>query len=501
MTARNDYDRLAAHLRRCADLAGALRLLEWDQETFLPEGAVDSRASQIGTLAEVLHRECTEPRFLDLVDDLAGRLDDLTPEQAVDVRETKWQLDRERALDATLVRERSEQRATARSVWIAARRDDDFAALAPHLARLVAIERRVAAAIDPGRDPYEVLLEAYEPGLELDHLERVLGEVRSGLRPLVDRIRARAERAPYPPSPLLGSFPEDAQRRFNERVLAAIGFDFHRGRIDASAHPFSTTIGSDSRLTTRYDAADLGYALYSSLHEAGHGMYEQGLDPDARGLPRGSACSLGVHESQSRLWENQIGRSRAFWEFLLPQARTAFPQLDGIALDAVVLEVNRMAPSFIRTEADEATYNLHILLRFELERALIAGDLAVADLADAWRGKMRDLLGVVPPDDRQGVLQDVHWSAGEFGYFPTYTLGNLYAAQLLEAAAADLGDIDALVRAGDFAVLLGWLRERIHRHGQSWRAAELIERATGRPASAAPLLRHLERKVEWLEQA
>jgi carboxypeptidase Taq len=500
MSTQNNYTTLVRHLQRCRDIAGALRLLEWDQETYLPDGAVESRASQIGALSEVLHEQHTAPHFLDLVDELAERLGELSFEQAVDVRETKWQLDRERALDAALVRERSEQRATARSVWIKARRDDNFAALAPHLEKIVAMERRVAAAIDATRDPYEVLLEAYEPGLRLDRLETVLGEVRAGLQPLVARIRAVNERAPWPASPLLGDFAEDKQLAFNRQVLTAIGFDFANGRIDASAHPFSTTIGSDSRLTTRYDRSDLGYALYSSLHEAGHGMYEQGLDPQARGLPRGSACSLGVHESQSRLWENQIGRSRAFWDYLLPVAKQAFPALAPASVDAVCLAVNRMEPSFIRTESDEATYNLHILLRFELERALIGGDLHVGDLAQAWREKMRDLLGVVPPDDRQGVLQDVHWSAGEFGYFPTYTLGNLYAAQLLETAATELGDIDAVVRAGEFSVLLCWMRDRIHRWGQTWRAAELIERATGSAASAAPLLRHLERKVEWLEQ-
>lgn len=500
MNTHDRYREFALHLRRCSDLEGALRLLEWDQETFLPEGAVASRTDQIGMLSEVLHERTTAPQFLDLVDDLAAQLDSLEPEQAVDVRETKWQLDRERALDASLVRERSELRAKARSVWIRARRDNDFAALAPHLERLVAMERRVAATIDPNRDAYEVLLEGYEPGLRLDALSAVLAEVRDGLQPLVDRIRARNERSPYPPSPLLGDFPVEAQRAFNEHVLRRIGFDFDNGRIDASAHPFSTTIGSDVRLTTRYDVTDLGYALYSSLHEGGHGLYEQGLEAEARGLPRGTACSLGIHESQSRLWENQIGRSPAFWEFLRPEAVAQFPELSGASLDGIVLAVNEMRPSFIRTESDEATYNLHILLRFELERELIGGSLRVADLADAWREKMRELLGVVPPDDRQGVLQDVHWSAGEFGYFPTYTLGNLYAAQLLEAVADDVGPLEELVRCGDFPILLGWLRDRIHKMGQTHRAAELIERATGKPASAAALLRHLTRKVEWLEQ-
>lgn len=492
-----DYAAFADHLRQCADLEAALRLLEWDQETYMPSGAAAARARQIGALAAIVHERYTAPEFLELVDALANGIDTLSPNEQVDVRETKWRLDRERALSTELVRERSELRATARTVWIDARRDDDFARLAPHLEALVAMERRVARAIDPDRDAYEVLLEGYEPGLRLDHIGRVLEEVRDGLQPLVERVRARAERG-YPPSPLRGHFPAAQQRAFNEELLRRIGFDLERGRIDASEHPFSTTVGDDVRLTTRYDESDLAYAVYSTLHEAGHGMYEQGLERSALGLPRGSACSLGVHESQSRLWENQIGRSRAFCEFFLPLAQQAFPQLAGVSVDAVVLAVNEARPSLIRTESDEITYNLHILLRFELERALIGGSLRAADLAPVWRETMQRLLGVTPTTDREGVLQDVHWSAGEFGYFPTYTLGNLYAAQLLEAATEELGAIDDAVRRGEFARLLEWLRVKVHRQGQSLRAAELIEQATGRPVTAAPLLRHLERRVSEL---
>ncbi len=493
-----DYETFVSYLRECADLEAALRLLEWDQETYMPSGAAAARARQIGALATLVHERVTSPDFLALVDDLAASIDSLSATEQIDVRETKWRLDRERALSSALVRQRSELRATARGVWIEARRDDDFARLAPHLASLVAIEQQVARSIDPAREPYEVLLEAYEPGLRLNHLAEVLDGVRRGLAPLVERVRARAERG-YPASPLHGDFPIAAQRDLNAEVLRCIGFDFERGRIDASEHPFSTTIGDDVRLTTRYDEHDLSYALYSTLHEAGHGMYEQGLDRAAAGLPRGTYCSLGVHESQSRLWENQIGRSRAFCEFLQPLVRRFFPTWRDGGGDALYLAVNEARPSYIRTESDEITYNLHILLRYELERGLIGGSLRAADLAPVWRETMRRLLGIEPPTDREGVLQDVHWSAGEFGYFPTYTLGNLYAAQLLEAATAELGDLEAAVRQGEFGPLLQWLRRNVHRVGQGKRAAALIEQATGKPASAEPLLRHLTRKVEELE--
>jgi carboxypeptidase Taq len=319
------------------------------------------------------------------------------------------------------------------------------------------------------------------------------------LLPVVERLRLRLDSRPLRSEALRGHFPIDAQRRFNDEVAARIGFDFRKGRLDEAVHPFTTSIGDDVRITTRYDEGDLAYAIYSTIHETGHGLYEQGLDPEAWGLPRGHSCSLGVHESQSRLWENQIGRSEAFWSQILPLAQRHFPALDGVPLDSVVLAVNAAGPSFIRTEADEITYNLHIILRFELERALVDGSLDVASLPQAWAEKMRTYLGIRPPDDRQGVLQDVHWASGAIGYFPTYTLGNIYAAQLVRAIEPSAGSLDSLLRTGDFAALLAWLRRHIHRLGQTYRSTELIQRATGGPPTARPLLEHLQQKVSYLE--
>ncbi|HXQ23571.1 MAG TPA: carboxypeptidase M32 [Candidatus Acidoferrales bacterium] len=495
------YSRLIATLRQHADLAGALRLLEWDQETFMPAGALDSRARQIGALAALLHERQTDPRFLDIVDELAADASACDAAQAVDVRETKWRLDRERRLDAGLVHERSILHAQARGAWIGARRDNDFPALAPSLARIVAMERRVAAAIDANRDPYGVLLEGYEPGTSVADIDPIFSTLRDGLLPLIDRLKACLARRPLDATALCGDFPLDAQRRFSRLVVERLGFDFGRGRLDEAAHPFTTTIGQDIRLTTRYDARDLRYALYSTLHEMGHGLYEQGLDLDAWGTPRGLACSLGIHESQSRLWENQVGRSAGFWRAILPLARELFPMLAHTTLEAILLAVNAARPSLIRTEADEITYNLHIILRFELERALIDGSLAVADLPAAWQTKMQHYLGVAPENDRDGVLQDVHWASGDIGYFPTYTLGNIYAAQLMAAAEGALGSSDLLLAAGEFGVLLGWLRAHVHRRGQTYRAPALIEAVTGEPPTPQPLLEHLQRRVAFLESA
>ena len=279
-------------------------------------------------------------------------------------------------------------------------------------------------------------------------------------------------------------------------MAAAIGFDFDRGRLDTAAHPFCSGIApGDCRITTRFNPGDFTDGFFSILHEVGHGLYEQGLDPDHQGTPMGESVSLGVHESQSRLWENAIGRSRPFWEHWLPQARRIFrgPLVD-VPLDAFLAAINRVEPSLIRVEADEVTYNLHILIRFELERALIGGGLAVGDLPAAWAEKYRDYLGVVPPDDASGCLQDIHWAAGLFGYFPTYTLGNLYAAKLYRKADADLGGLDPSIARGDFSGLLGWLRERVHRQGQRLRAGDLIREATGAGLDTEPLVESLRRK-------
>jgi carboxypeptidase Taq len=501
MTTQERYSELVRELREQANLAAALHLLGWDQETYMSPGVVDGRARQIGTLAHLLHERETAPAFLDLVDELATEQTGLDEAEAVDVRETKWRLDRKRRIDAPLVRERSELHARARAVWIEARRSNDFAQLAPLLQRILELETQVARIIDAEREAYDVMLEAYEPGTSAAAVQEVFAELREGLTPLVERLQTRLEARTMPDNVLRRTFPLDAQRRFNRFVAESLGFDFHRGRLDEAVHPFTASIGGEVRLTTRYDDRDLCYSLYSTIHETGHGLYEQGLDSEAWGLPRGSSCSLGIHESQSRLWENQVGRSRAFWAVFLPAARKEFPGLADVDLERVVMSVNEARPSLIRTEADEITYNLHIILRFELEKALVDGSLRVTDLPQAWNEHMRRYLGVVPDTDRDGVLQDVHWASGAIGYFPTYALGNVCAAQLVRAADEDLGGFSDLVGRGEFPVLLQWLRHRIHCHGRRYRSGELMQRATGTSMVPGPLLEHLGRKVEELESA
>lgn len=499
MSTATAYTQLVAFLQANAHLAAALRLLEWDQETYMPNGVAGNRAEQIGTLSSVLHERQTAPALLDLVDALAANLAGLTPEQSVDVRETKWRLDRVRCLPPALVQERATLHAQARSLWIAARRDDDFASLAPYLTRIVELERLVARSIDASRPVYDVLLEEYEPGADAATVSAIFEQLRRGLQPLVDRLQSRLQAKPLAVTGLKGRFPVDQQLRFNQLVARQLGFDFDKGRLDAAAHPFSTSIGTDVRITTRYDESDLRYSLFSTIHESGHAMYEQGLDSALLGTPRGESCSLAVHESQSRLWENIVARSTAFWRYLLPIAQTHFSALAEQSLQQVVLAANEAGPSLIRTESDELTYNLHIILRFELERELIDGNITVADLPEAWHARMQTFLGVVPHNDRDGCLQDVHWASGAIGYFPTYALGNIYAAQLFEAASAAIGDLDAAFTRGDFAPLLAWLREHVHRLGQTYRAPELIRRASGRPPDHAALLRHLTKKLEYLE--
>jgi carboxypeptidase Taq len=338
-------------------------------------------------------------------------------------------------------------------------------------------------------------MDEYEPDARVAELQSIFDSLRTPLVELVRRIRE----APRKPNTqvLRHEISVPQQRAFNRMVAAAIGFDFERGRLDETSHPFCTTLGpADCRILTRYDAMQFSSGLFGTLHEAGHGMYEQGLPADWFGLPPGTCASLGIHESQSRLWENQVGRGRAFWQWLLPQTRQHLSaSLADVDLDTLHFAINAVEPSLIRVEADEATYNLHILIRFDLERQLIADTLSVEDLPEAWNGRYESDLGVRPPSDAAGVLQDVHWSAGLIGYFPTYTLGNLAAAQLFHAAGEQLGDLDARFAAGDFGPLRQWLRTKIHRHGRCYSGGQLIERACGSPLTADYLLRYLRSKL------
>jgi carboxypeptidase Taq len=495
--ARATFDRLAEHHRQVAVLSSIDSLLGWDERCLLPPAAGDYRAEQMTLLAGMIHQRLTEPWIGDALAELVGS--DLAAEPASDtgasIREWKRQYDRKVKLPQSLVEELARTSVLGQQVWEKARRDNDFAALAPLLAKTIGLKRQQADALSYPESRYDALLDDFEPGELTSNVARVLAALRTELVPLVAEIAASG-RAPDV-SLVHRQYPIDKQAALGRDVATRIGFDFARGRLDTTAHPFCSGLGPhDCRITTRYDASYFNSAFFGVLHEAGHALYEQGLRPDWYGLPPGETVSLGIHESQSRLWENLVGRSRAFWQHFYPAAQAAFPQsLAAVPFDAFYFAINDVRPSLVRVEADEATYNLHILLRFELEQDLLNDDLTVPDLPAAWRGKYREYLGLEPADDAEGVLQDIHWSGGAIGYFPTYSLGNLYASQFFAQADRDLGGLAAQFVRGEFAPLRTWLADKIHGQGQRYTASQLVQRVTGQPLSHAPLIAHLRAKL------
>lgn len=477
---------LLSHLKTTAALSQAAGVLTWDQEAMMPPRGAAQRAEQAGALAAVIHARNADPRIADWIGAIDA--DALSPFDRRNVAEARRAYDQATKIPARLAEESAKAASEGHQVWVAARKADDFAAFAPALARNIALKREEAACLaGPGGDAYDALLDQYEPGATA----ATLGPLLEGLRPRLTALSAAIAEKPAP-APLRGEFPAAAQLSLARAVADRLGYDLSGGRIDTVAHPFCSGSGGDVRVTTRIDEADPLGCLYSTIHEVGHALYAQGA-PDPF-MPAADYCSMGVHESQSRFWENQIARARPFADWLLP-AMTATLGTQPVAdADALYRAVNRVERGFIRTEADEVHYNLHILMRFELERALIAGDLGVEDLEGAWNDRFTRDFGVTPPDARLGVLQDVHWAAGLFGYFPTYSLGNIYAACLDKAMRADMPDRDEMVAKAETGPILDWLRARIHARGRVLPAPQLIEEATGAAPSAAPLLDYLEAK-------
>ncbi len=494
------YDRLCAHAREVALLSSTQSLLGWDERTKLPPAAGEYRAEQISYLAGLIHKKQTAPEVGHWLAELADSplAADPHSDTGADILNQKRDYDRKTKLPQTLVEELARLSVLGQQLWVQARKANDFALFRPLLERTIELKRQEAAAIGYQDALYDALLDEYEPGAKTAEVARVLIGLREQLVPLVAEIAASPRRPDL--DVLNRRFPIDLQEKFGRHVAEAIGFDFNEGRLDVTDHPFCSDMGPrDVRLTTRYDENFLPGALFSTLHEAGHGIYEQGLPPDRYGLPTGQAVSMGIHESQSRMWENFVGRSRPFWEHFFPQAQATFGDaLADVSIDDFYFAINDVRPSLIRTEADEATYNLHILVRFELEQDLLEDNLCVADLPTAWNAKYRDYLGIESPTDSDGVLQDVHWSGGAFGYFPTYSLGNLYAAQLFEAAERDLGDMYKMFRRCEFVPLRDWLRTKVHSQARRYPAAELAQRVTGSLLSRDALLRHLRKKFSPL---
>lgn len=491
------YAELTRLLRETAVLASCSSVLSWDEQTFMPTGGAQFRSEQLGLLAGMTHERATSPRIGELLSELENSRDlgDADGDRAVNVREARRTYNRATKLPRRLVEELSRTVTLSQQAWIKAREDAEFPVFLPWLEKMIGLKREEAQAIGYGNGvPYDALLDDYEPGMTAAEVARVFAPLRDELVSLVSAIQHSGR---HPKTEILERhYPKTPQIVITEAGSKLIGFDFTRGRIDASAHPFCSGFGpGDCRLTTRYHDHHFPQAFFGVLHESGHGIYEQGLPAESVGLGIGQADSLGIHESQSRMWENFVGRSRPFWKYLYPTVQEAFPvALKDVAFDDFYFAINDVRPSFIRVEADEVTYNLHIMLRFELEQALIAGDLKPADVPGVWNEKFSQYFGLTVPNDSQGCLQDIHWSAGLLGYFPTYALGNMYSAQFFEAAREDLGDLDASFAEGRFRPLKDWLNAKIHCHGKRYPAPRLVELVTGRPLSHEPLIAHLRRK-------
>lgn len=488
-------ERFRSLLAEVHDLNAAQALLSWDQQVMMPPGGAQGRAAQLSTLSQLAHDKFTSDEMVEALAAAREALDGTDPasDEARLVSEVGRDIEKQRKVTREWVAEFSRTTSAAHQEWQRAKEESDFDRFAPHIKEIFRLRRDYAEFFQPYDNPYDPLLDDFEPGMKTSQVQEIFADLRVHQVKLVHQI---AERPVVDDTVLYRHYPEQQQWQFGENVAAAFGYDFDRGRQDKAPHPFSTSFSIDDvRITTRFKEDYLSSALFATLHEAGHAMYEQGVDPSLARTPLAEGTSLGIHESQSRLWENLVGRSLPFWRHFYPELQGTFPeQLAEVPLDTFYRAVNKVKPSLIRVEADEATYNLHIMLRFELEQALLKDELPVEDLPLVWNDKMEEYLGIRPEDDADGVLQDIHWSAGLIGYFPTYALGNLIACQWWEVIQDELPDLDEQIAAGEFSPLLAWLRENIHQHGSKFKPIELIERITGGGLDAEPYLRYLRAK-------
>ncbi len=491
---------LLDELRTIADLESARSVLEWDQSTYMPEGGAAARARQIALLGTLAHERRVSPRLGELLDALRAR-EDADDEVGALLRRARRDRERATRIPPELVDAVARHSAASYVAWTKARPANDFAAMRPYLEKTVELSRRVSDCFPGAAHVADPLIEENDPGMTAARVRGLFAELREGLLPILGRILAHD---PPDRSFLEARYDKAAQLAFGRFVAERIGYDFGRGRQDETHHPFMTRFAAgDVRITTRVREDDLGEALFSTVHEVGHALYEQNIDARFDGTPLGRGVSAGVHESQSRLWENLVARSRPFWDHFFPALAAAFPkQLEGVDVERFHRAINRVERSLIRTDADEVTYNLHVMLRFELECAMLEGSLAVADLPEAWNARMESDLGVRPPDDRDGCLQDVHWYCTTLGgTFQGYTLGNLIAAQVFEAAGRALPDLEGAIARGELGGLRAFLATSIYEHGARYEPEELVARATGAALSPAPFLRHLERKYGALYPA
>jgi carboxypeptidase Taq len=488
---------LKTRLAEIHDLNKIGWVLGWDQRTMMPPRGAAVRAEQLATLQRVAHEKFTADEIGRLLDDLRPYEESLPydSDEASLIRVARRDYEKARRVPGELRAEISRTASIATEVWVEARRASDFALFLPHLQKNVELKQRYIECFDPPDDPYDVLLDDYEPEMKTAEVRAVFDDLKRDLVPLIAAVREGGVQVDD--ACLHGQFPVEKQRQFALSVVERFGFQADAWRLDPTVHPFaSNSCTTDIRITTRYYDDFLNPSLFGSMHECGHGLYENGVSPALERTPLCRGASLGLHESQSRMWENLVGRSRPFWKFFFPKLRRTFPrQFKGVERETFYRAINKVQPSLIRVEADEATYNLHIVLRFELEQDVLAGRVALRDLPEAWNARMQAYLGVAVPDDAQGVLQDIHWSSGMLGYFPTYTLGNIIACQIWEKALAAMPDLYDQFERGEFLALREWLRENLHRHGRKFTPTETLQKVVGEPINVGPYVRYLKRKL------
>ncbi|MCL2092660.1 MAG: carboxypeptidase M32 [Treponema sp.] len=503
MDTKSKIEKLRALDREFRYLNKAIGVLQWDQETYLPESGVEERSEQLALLEGIAHEKQVDPQVAQLLNDLGSSSDNpqgdpkLDPLEQDYLRVLRRNYDKAVKLPVDFVSDAARAAGLSQAAWVKARQDNDFSVFLPHLSKMIDFARRRAAYWGYEKNPYDGLLDSFEPEMGTDAISAVFGPLGDRLSSLLQKIAAR----PRPDSSFLDrDFDTSTQAAFSREIMGKLGFDFGRGRVDVSAHPFSTTLGShDVRITTRYLGRQVQSGIFSTIHELGHAFYELDLNPALGLTSLAEGASMGIHESQSRLWENVIGRSRPFWDYLYPSLVSHFPDhLKGISCETFYRAVNLAEPSFIRVEADEVSYSLHIIVRFQLERDLFQGSLRAEDLGQAWKDKMKQYLGIVPETDAQGVLQDIHWSMGAFGYFPSYALGNLYGLQFWAKMQEDLPKVQTLIGEGNFSPIRSWLRDHIAVHGARLPPQELLKSLTGQELSAEPFLSYIESKYSEL---
>ncbi len=488
-------ERFKKILAEVVDLGRAEALLGWDQQVYMPRGGSEDRGNVLETIAGLMHEKFTSSEVGELLEELKPYAESLDPrsDDACLIKRTAHDYDKRTKVSTEWVAEFARETTISQTVWEEAKTNNNFAIFRPHLEKVVELRRQYADFFKPWDHVYDPLLDDFEPGLKTAEVKDIFGKLRPQQ---VELLKAIAEKPVINDKFLHIPYDEKNQWDFGVDVVTRFGYDWNRGRQDKAMHPFTTGFGIDDiRITTRFDPERAASALFSTMHEGGHALYEQGIDKSLRRTPLANGCSMAVHESQSRMWENLVGRSLPFWKFFYPKLVERFPQqLGNVSLNDFYRGINKVEPSLIRVEADEATYNLHVMLRLELEIALMEGSLAVKDLPEAWNSRMKDYLGVVPPSDSLGVLQDVHWSTGSIGYFPTYALGNLVSSQLWEKINQDIPNLEAQIEQGKFDELLNWLRTKIHRHGAKFEPQVLIKEVTGSNITPEPYIRYLKTK-------